>query len=140
VILCPFSSIQKQEVVNNNILLNDPEIRRLLVNRRIIHYDVHVREINREYEKFNNQDFDNGVYHKFAYKNQPRIDRLSHKSIVSGGPEDTNNQTYSSLNNIAMQQMLNFGFTKEYVLQSIKASKANFCHATYYILCINQNF
>lgn len=73
VVLCPFASIHKQEVVNNNILLNDPEIKRMLVDRRIIHYDVHVREINREYEKFNNQNFDNGVYHKFAYKNQPRI-------------------------------------------------------------------
>jgi hypothetical protein len=41
------------------------------------------RVINREYEKNNNLDFDNGVYHKFAYKNQPKVsrqERQDHKS------------------------------------------------------------
>ena len=37
---------------------------------RVIRFGIRVREIDRAYEKFNNQDFDNGVYHKFAYKNQ----------------------------------------------------------------------
>lgn len=32
-----------------------------------VRYNVRVRELNRQYEKFNNQDFDNGVYHKYAY-------------------------------------------------------------------------
>ena len=27
-----------------------------------------MRELDRNYEKLNNQDFDNGVYHKYAYK------------------------------------------------------------------------
>jgi len=34
----------------------------------MIRFGIKVREIDRKYEKFNNQDFDNGVYHKFAYK------------------------------------------------------------------------
>jgi hypothetical protein len=45
------------------------EIKALMEDRRIIKFGHNVREINREYEKFNNLDFDNGVYHKFAYKN-----------------------------------------------------------------------
>ena len=35
----------------------------------MIRFGIKVREIDRAYEKYNNQDFDNGVYHKFAYKN-----------------------------------------------------------------------
>ena len=35
----------------------------------MIRFGIKVREIDRAYEKFNNQDFDNGVYHKYAYKN-----------------------------------------------------------------------
>jgi hypothetical protein len=37
----------------------------------MIRFGNKVREIDRQYEKLNNQDFDNGVYHKFAYKNTP---------------------------------------------------------------------
>ena len=33
----------------------------------IIRFGARVRELDRQYEKFNNQDFDNGVYHKYAY-------------------------------------------------------------------------
>ena len=33
----------------------------------MIRFNVRVRELDRQYEKFNNQDFDNGVYHKYAY-------------------------------------------------------------------------
>ena len=34
----------------------------------MIRFGINCRELDRAYEKFNNQDFDNGVYHKFAYK------------------------------------------------------------------------
>ena len=34
----------------------------------MIRFHQRVRELDRNYEKLNNQDFDNGVYHKYAYK------------------------------------------------------------------------
>ena len=34
----------------------------------MIRFHQRVREIDRNYEKMNNQDVDNGVYHKYAYK------------------------------------------------------------------------
>jgi hypothetical protein len=33
----------------------------------MIRFHARVRDLDRQYEKFNNQDFDNGVYHKYAY-------------------------------------------------------------------------
>ena len=38
----------------------------------ILRFGIRCRELERAYEKFNNQDFDNGVYHKFAYKQQSK--------------------------------------------------------------------
>ena len=34
----------------------------------VVRFHPRVRELDRNYEKLNNQDFDNGVYHKYAYK------------------------------------------------------------------------
>ena len=34
----------------------------------MIRFHPRVRELDRNFEKLNNQDFDNGVYHKYAYK------------------------------------------------------------------------
>jgi len=34
----------------------------------MVRFHPRVRELDRNYEKLNNQDFDNGVYHKYAYK------------------------------------------------------------------------
>ena len=36
----------------------------------MIRFGINCRELDRAYEKFNNVDFDNGVYHKYAYKHQ----------------------------------------------------------------------
>mgnify|MGYP001299766281 FL=1 len=38
----------------------------------VLRFGIRCRELERAYEKFNNQDFDNGVYHKFAYKQQSK--------------------------------------------------------------------
>ena len=70
-VFCPFNTPQKQEDVQQTFFL----VESLLVPAKVIKFGTQVREVNREYEKFNNLDFDNGVYHKFAYKNQPKIDR-----------------------------------------------------------------
>ena len=67
-ILCPFNSRQADVEEQNRLveicapLMEDKDI--------VLRFGIRVREIDRAYEKFNNKDFDNGVYHKFAYKNQ----------------------------------------------------------------------
>ena len=51
----------------------------------MIRFHPRVREIDRNYEKLNNQDFDNGVYHKYAYKqkgkNNEKKDDLKEEEI-----------------------------------------------------------
>jgi serine/threonine protein kinase len=66
VILCPFNSqagtLAKSiyEQVSDMIIDKD----------MVVRFNARVRELDRQYEKTNNQDFDNGVYHKYAYNNQ----------------------------------------------------------------------
>lgn len=62
VILCPFNSANNIKSILDDIdhdLIEEKDI--------MIRFHVRVRERDREYEKYNNQDFDNGVYHKYAY-------------------------------------------------------------------------
>lgn len=67
VILCPFNSRQADVHEQSRLV----EICAPLMEEKdiILRFGIRVRELDRAYEKFNNQDFDNGVYHKFAYKN-----------------------------------------------------------------------
>ena len=50
-------------------ILTPLDFKQLLADKKVLKYGIQTRAINREYEKFNNIDFDNGVYHKFAYTN-----------------------------------------------------------------------
>lgn len=65
VILCPFNTQTGDKTAANILkqaegLMEDKDI--------MIRFHARVRELDRNYEKLNNQDFDNGVYHKYAYK------------------------------------------------------------------------
>jgi len=62
VILCPFNSAG-----NIKSILDDIDHDMIEEKDIMIRFHVRVRERDREYEKYNNQDFDNGVYHKYAY-------------------------------------------------------------------------
>ena len=77
VVFCPFNTPKKQEDVQTAVPFLCEQ---LLTREKVIKFGAKVREVNREYEKFNNLDFDNGVYHKFAYKNQPQIDRADQQN------------------------------------------------------------
>ena len=64
VILCPFNT----QTGNKDSKALYEEIKHMLEDKDMaIRFNVRVREMDRQYEKFNNQDFDNGVYHKYAY-------------------------------------------------------------------------
>ena len=48
----------------------------------MIRFHQRVRELDRNYEKLNNQDFDNGVYHKFAYKQKKKGEDVKEEVIL----------------------------------------------------------
>ena len=65
VILCPFNTQTGDKTAEKIIaasidMMEDKDL--------MIRFHPRVRELDRNYEKLNNQDFDNGVYHKYAYK------------------------------------------------------------------------
>lgn len=65
VILCPFNTQTGDKTADKIIaqtegMMEDKDM--------MIRFHQRVRELDRNYEKLNNQDFDNGVYHKYAYK------------------------------------------------------------------------
>ncbi len=72
IVFCPFNTLNKQQEVNEGVALLDFA---KILNDGKIKYGQFAKGPNREFEKFNNLDFDNGVYHKFAYKNQPTVQR-----------------------------------------------------------------
>ena len=65
VILCPFNTQTGDKTADKIIA----QAEGLMMDKDImIRFHQRVRELDRNYEKLNNQDFDNGVYHKYAYK------------------------------------------------------------------------
>ena len=64
-ILCPFNTQTGDKTADKIIA----QAEGLMMDKDImIRFHHRVRELDRNYEKLNNQDFDNGVYHKYAYK------------------------------------------------------------------------
>lgn len=65
VILCPFNTQTGDKTADKIIA----QAEGLMMDKDfMIRFHHRVRELDRNYEKLNNQDFDNGVYHKYAYK------------------------------------------------------------------------
>ena len=56
----------------------------------MIRFHPRVRELDRNYEKLNNQDFDNGVYHKYAYKQKVNQKKDDPNGEGKGGIKEEN--------------------------------------------------
>ena len=80
IIFRPFNSNHEQQEVDFALPLDFEE---LLENRDVFKFNSKTRAPNRDYEKSNNLDFDNGVYHKFVYKNQPEVKRPKQSNELS---------------------------------------------------------
>lgn len=65
VILCPFNTQTGDKTADKIIALT---VGMMEDKDHMIRFHPRVRELDRNFEKLNNQDFDNGVYHKYAYK------------------------------------------------------------------------
>ena len=87
-ILAPFNSSQSDQDSSFEYLSNDFE---LLVKKDMIKFAAKVRDIDRQYEKNNNGDVDNGVYNKFVCDSSE--DNNPGSSISSISFEDTHNDS-----------------------------------------------
>jgi|LauGreDrversion4_2_1035121.scaffolds.fasta_scaffold360251_2 hypothetical protein len=131
----------------------------------VIRFNARVRELDRQYEKTNNQDFDNGVYHKYAYnqgkpageKDQQeelkeeviKPEEVLNQNLVSKGGKqrkadmhhafDENNY-YLKVDEKIVEEVEDYGFPRPYILKCLSENVNNHCTTSYYLLCMDQNY
>lgn len=140
VVFCPFNSVIKQSELAEEFKPLD--FRELVLPRRVLKFSSRVKEVNRAYERFNNLDFDNGVYHKFAYKNQPKVERKPSTKAQGGRKAQDLNKLYQQVNLQVVNEMeakLQC-WSSDHILCCLKRNDLNSCTATYYLLQFDQNF
>ena len=127
-----------------------------------IRFNARVREMDRQYEKFNNQDFDNGVYHKYAYNQGKNKDgkggddddglkeevidksEVDNKNLIRKGKRlkaETNFLNYYlKIDEKIVDQVELYGFPKQFILKCLNENVNNHCTTSYYLLCMDQNY
>ena len=158
-ILCPFNTQTGDKNADKIIamaegLLEDKDF--------MIRFHPRVRELDRNYEKLNNQDFDNGVYHKYAYKQKKKdgkdgekgddlkeekiepSDVLTNQNNKDGQRKrkrenaDINyHNYYIKINQNVIKDTERLGFPTEYIQKCLKENSNNHCTTTYYLLCMD---
>ena len=68
--LCPFNSRSITPFEQSNNRLSELSVPLIEEKESMIKFGFQVRDLDREYEMRNNQDFDTGVYHKYAYERE----------------------------------------------------------------------
>ncbi len=163
VILCPFNTqagAQAKSIYE--------QVESLLIDKDMaIRFNARVRELDRQYEKFNNQDFDNGVYHKYAYNQgkggqngeDKKIDEdeglkeeiISQDDVLNKNLVRKNNKKdrqdlydehnyYLKIDEKILHEVEDYGFPREYILKCLGDNVNNHCTTSYYLLCMDQNY
>lgn len=144
VILCPFNTQTGDKTADKIIaqsagLMEDKDV--------MIRFHPRVRELDRNYEKLNNQDFDNGVYHKYAYKQKAKQDGgkdgdkdgQNKNDKDDGLKEDSIKQSDVQMNNLVstkeqrQQQAANSAGVNAETARKRRREKADINYHNYYI-------
>jgi len=146
VILAPFNSTQS-DFSNSN---NAPAVEK----KCVIKFGAKVRDVDREYEKNNNGDLDNGVYNKLMESSKEKSLYESNDSLEGSFGEDvepqcsgildeepettvapyTEERQKEKLNEEIIKQLENLGYPKKYIVTCIEEGKMNYGTAAYYLL------
>ena len=126
-VLAPYNSLQNTQS-NSSIAPQDDLLKFLPYAKD---YDV-------QYEKNNNCEVDNGIYNRLM------CDSSSISSLVPIEEEPISEKpgwtsvigNDYSINNSIVQQVMSYGYTKEYILDSLKKKEINHATASYYILLL----
>jgi len=143
-ILAPFNTKQSSEEELTDYKIED---------RNIIGFSAKVRDNDRQYEKDNNGEVDNGVYNKFVCESRRSegdysvcdismeieeevsyeiLERYREDQFPSIAFSSTFKETFIDLN--ALNQMEAYGYNKDYVKDCLKTNELNHATATYYLL------
>jgi hypothetical protein len=118
VILCPFNTQTGDKTADKIIALT---VGMMEDKDLMIRFHPRVRELDRNYEKLNNQDFDNGVYHKYAYKQKVNANKKDDENLK----EEQINQSDVQMNNLVAD-------SKE-TARKIRRENADINYHNYYI-------
>lgn len=143
VIFAPFNSVENEEGEMGNECVE---------KKLVIRFAAKVRDIDRQYEKNNNGDIDNGVYNKFVRcsteeenaegneckeEDKPKENRDNGlKTQVNFSPPKSAvvERVRNEIDNGSLTQMEQFGFRRDYVVKCLKKNELNHATATYYLL------
>jgi hypothetical protein len=108
----------------------------------ILSFAPAVRDYDRQYEKNNNCEVDNGVYNKLfcdssEQSSQAGEDEAEKNEKLEVPMKYTNTFTSNSLNEDVVKMVESFGFRREYIIQSIATNAKNHASACYYILMLS---
>lgn len=122
-ILAPFNSNETDEEEFAD------EVELLIESRKIIKFSSKLREVNRQYERDNNSNIDNGVY--VQHMNA----RSSLKSYSTRSTANSTQPCTNQLNKQVLNKMEKMGLDKEFVVSSLNANAHNSATTCYYLLC-----
>jgi len=140
-ILAPFNttrSIQDNSQIDINIEVKEKQ--------KAIIFGIRVRDTDRQYEKNNNIDVDNGVYNEFvcnegkenSEENSLSEQELSDSEAIEIKEEELNVSKEANIGYVvdksALLQMEKFGYTADYVKSCLNNNELNHATATYYLI------
>ena len=146
-ILAPFNTSKNEDSIEKF------SVKEIINEKKdLIKFSDKVRDIDRQYEKNNNAEIDNGVYNKLisASSESENLIESDQSRNISMSIEDfeedkfvnENEDDEEALNpieenivdNDILQRMEDFGYSKEYMLECIRNKVLNYATTTYYLL------
>ncbi len=145
VILAPFNSTESVSAGPIEIRVALP----VRAKKETIRFAAKARDADRQYEKNNNGDVDNGVFNKSACQEEEAPDSPSSLNASFESGNVNNNPTermlptkfvecklseQTAVDEIVVKRMEEFGFPRAYTMSCLEANKLNHATATYYLL------
>ena len=157
-ILAPFNSIVEDE---DRKVIDESD---LLDKKKLIKFSPKVKELDRQYEKNNNGEVDNGVYNDCAYSTTNKSNQSSQKhsglymdlfngedELMAGVVEKSPHANEIKVTNCssvndggsikspridqeAIEKVVRFGYPKSYVINAVNSHELNHATTTYYLI------
>jgi len=154
-ILAPFNS-------NATDRCSSDSINKLVLGKRVIKLNPKVKEADRQYERNNNADVDNGVYNKADYANDKVesfynqdsnedfvISKISNDQRTKANPSQSKKIQESLLKSLIpkplvideelVKKMEELGYPFEYTMEALNKSLRNYATTTYFLLLSQQH-